>query len=244
MITRKIIFFLCLIPLSVFFLTCGIEEYYYLPQVNEGDITLILNTEAIIDLPPIPDIYYFASGYIIFYRIYISTEYVTSSTAMNQISSALVSDYNAFSQFTNPANTSSIISLNTFRNRNYFELEFYGGEIASILPKTGGTLYIRFPVVTGGYPIVTIDDGQEIQLRRSRKLISPQPIENLSFQNTYELRLPENSNININADVAGHQDGQYAYVSMYIAAIGTNPSNFTPVYSKPTHIGVFILPEA
>jgi len=240
---RKIYFFLCLFPLCLFLLTCGIDEYYYLPQVNESDITLILNTEAIINLPPIPDEYYFASGYIIFYRIYISAEFTSSSTAMNQISSALVSDYNVFSQFTDPANTSSIISSNTFKNRNYFELEFEGTDITGIIPKTGGVFRMEFPVIFD-YPTVSIDNGEKIMLRRSGKLISPQPMDNLSFQNTPALRDMENANANINADVAGRTDGQYAYTSMYIAAVGTNPSNFTPVYSKPTHIGVFLLPDA
>jgi hypothetical protein len=227
---------------AVFF-SCGLPEYYYLEQIPEGNVTTSFNTEARIDLPPISDDY--ARSYTIFYRIYISNFPTESSTEseFSQISPSLSSDYNAFSQITNPANTSAITSLNTFKNRNYFELEFEGIDIAGMLPKSGGIFQISFPTYPGDYPTASIN-GEEHRLRRSSQLISPEPREDLYFRNTPQLRVYENANPNINADVAGRTgEMQYAYVSMYIVAVGTNPVNFTSIYSKPTRISVFRLTD-
>jgi len=227
------------------FISCGIDEYYYLPQVSESGVTVNLNTEATLNLPAISqDEYYFAVSYTIFYRIYVSNFLTSSSTDIAQISPSLASDYNYFTTFTNPANTTSITSSSTFRNRNYYELEFDGADIVSMLPKSGGTFRIRFPTVLWGEPSASLNNGQEVRLQRSRQLISPQPRNDLLFRNTPELRSYENANANTNADVAGRTgEMQYAYVSMYIAAYGVNPGNFTQIYSKPSHIGVFKLPD-
>jgi hypothetical protein len=55
------------------------------------------------------------------------------------------------------------------------------------------------------------------------------------------------SSRNINVDVTG-QTGQsnqtYAYVSMYIIAVGYNNIDFQLIFSKPTHIGIFKLPDS
>jgi len=232
-------------------ITCGIDEYYYLPQVSEGGIRINLNTEAVIELEPITPPgtgeYYYAVSYTIFYRIYTSNFLTSSSTDIAQISPILVSDYNFFSQYTNPTNTTSVTSLNTFRSRNYYELEFEGTDKVSILPKSGGTFRIRFPTSLWGEPtatLSTLNDGQEYKLLRSSQLISPQPRDDLLFRNTPELRSYENINDNINADVAGRTgEMQYSYVSMYIVASGVNPNNFTQIFSKPTHVSLFKLPD-
>jgi hypothetical protein len=244
MIFQKFFIKVFVLLLSAFFFSCGIDEYFYLPQVPEVNVITALNTEAEIYLPPISDDYYYAGSYTIFYRIYTSNFPTESSTELSQINSTLSSDYNYFYQITNPTNTSAITSLNTFRNRNYFELEFEGADIATILPKSGGTLRISFPTPLWGYPVASINKGQDYKLRRSSQLISPEPREDLSFRNTQQLREYENANANINADVAGRTgDMRYAYVSMYIVAVGTNPVNFTSIYSKPTHISVFRLTD-
>jgi len=246
MIRKKIILLLTVLLAGAGLITCGIDEYYYLPQVSEGGITVNLNTEAKIPLEDISNEYY-AVSYTIFYRIYVSNFLTSSSTDIAQISPALVSDYNFFSQYTNPTNTTSITSLNTFRSRNYYELEFDGTDIASILPKGGGIFSIRFPPIPWREPTASLDtlnDGLEYKLLRSSKLISPQPRGDLYFRNTPELRSYENTNANINADVAGRTgEMQYSYVSMYIVAYGVNPSNFTEIYSKPTHVSLFRLPD-
>ena len=227
------------ILLAIFLLSCGLEEYYFLPQVSQGNITTIGNTDAVIELSPISQ-YYYATNYSIFYRVYISDFFTGSgitSSQRYQISSALASDFSAFESVTNPAN-SAVTSVNTFRNRNYYEIEFEGIN-NNLLPVDGGTLRIQFPTAQGDYPVVSFNDGDEIRLLRSGELISPLPADDPYFRNTPEL------NDVINTDVAVRSDlsAQYAYVSMYLVAVGYDNTLFTPIYSKPTHISIFKLPD-
>ena len=228
-------------------ISCGIEEYYYLPQVSENNIIRSFNTHAEINFPPIPSEYYYAANYKIFYKIYISdfnTEADITPDLMPGINPTLASDYRMFEPITDPTNTTSITSINTFRNNKYYELQLEGEDINNILSKAGGSLSISFSPVTGFIPTVSFG-GQTYNLLRSSSLISPEPRNNLYFQNTQELRnYSFAADINKNADVAGRAGtSQLAYVSMYIVASGTNPVNFTGIYSKPTHISVFKLPD-
>jgi hypothetical protein len=243
---KPVIIITIIIYINVF-LSCGIDEYYYLPQVPEITIQASLNTYASVNFPKIPDEYYYAGYYTIFYRIYVSNHNTqnSSSNEFNLISPNLSSDYNYLLPITNPVNTSATVSTNTFKNRNFFELEFDGMDNATMLPKTGGTLRLNFQTATGSIPVASIDNGvNNIRLIRSSKLISPEPPIELYFQNTQELRELSNANNNKNADVAGRSgEMNYTYVAMYILAVGTNPSNFTTVYSKPTFISVFKLPD-
>jgi hypothetical protein len=237
-------------PVTVIFacilLSCGIEETYYLPQLSDGNINRTLNTEAVITIPPISEQYYYASYYSIFYRIYASDHNTLAGitqTYMPNISSSLAADYNALFSFIDPTNTTSIASASTFKNRNYFEIELDEVNIKSKLSTKGGTLRILFPNITGDYPVAIFNDEPEIRLIRSSQLI-PKP-DDPYFRNTQELRNNANANSNVNTDVAGRSAvSQYSYVSMYIVATGTNPTNFTQIFSKPTHISVFRLPDA
>jgi hypothetical protein len=226
---------ICIVCITVF-LSCGIEEYYFLPQVPETSITSSI-TNADINIPSIPnDPYFYANSYAIFYRIYASDHLTFSSSPseFNLISPYLSSDYNYFLPITNPANMSATISANTFRSRNFFELEFEGIDTVNMLPKTGGRLNINFPASLG-YPT-----ANGVRLLRSNQLIAPRP--DMYFRYSLELAAAENANNNINADVTGLSGAIYAYVAMYIVTVGTHPENFTRIYSKPTFISVFRLP--
>ena len=223
-------------------ISCGVDEYYYLPQVPDGDINRTSNMEAVIDIPPI-DLYY-AAGYTIFYRIYPSGHntlaYITQNY-MSTISSSLASDYSYLSGAADPTNTTTVPNSSTFTDRKYFEVEFEGADIRSKLSTAGGTLRISFPATVSGIPIAIIN-GEQFNLFRSSRLISPEP--DLYFRNTSELRDSTKANDNANADVAAYSGSpQYAYVSMYIAAIGTDQTNFNSILSKPTHISVFRLTD-
>jgi len=245
---KRIFFYLVFLAASVFLLTCGIEEYYYLPQVPEINIRTIFNTSATINLPSL-DSYYYAQNYRIFYRIYISghneSGTIDTPSIRNTISSTLASDFTAIEPNTDPTSTTAGTPANTlFTNRNYFELKLDGVDIDNLLDENGGNVKISFPTIQGGIPVLSINDGPEIRLLRSNKLITPKPADKY-FQNTSELNDPLNANANNNADVVARSglSQRYAYVSMYIVASGTNPIAFTPIYSKPTHISVFRLPE-
>jgi hypothetical protein len=232
------------------FLSCGIQENYYLPQVPDSYIEKEFNTSAVLNIPSINN-YYFARGYRIFYRIYISNHQtsasIISNTDRSNISPALASDFNILEPVANPANTTSITGANTFRNRNYFELELEGvTEISQVLTSSGGTASISFSPITGVRPVMTIN-GKDYILRRSTgegtRTFSPKP-EDRYFFSTPELNDYENANTEINGDVAGRAgESENAYVSMYIVAMGNDPTNFNLVYSKPTLINIFRLPS-
>jgi len=224
------------------FLSCGIGEYYYLPQVPESNINSSLTEIAVINLLDIdkPE-YYYATNYSIFYRIYISKEIISSienSTDRNTVNPALARDFNSLSSYTDPSNSSFVTDAN-FKNLKYFEIELEGEKVADIFTKNGGTLRINFPTSSGSHPTVSKDGGkQNVRLHRSSNFYLPSS-ERL-FINT--AALTDNTNIN-NADVEALTDGLYAYVSMYIVARGYNNELFTPIYGKPTHINIFRLPE-
>jgi hypothetical protein len=227
------------------FLSCGVEEYYFLPQVPETNITNTLNTSSVIIIPSIPNNpYYYAVRYAIFYRIYASMNDFSSSSlppaTFSLINSNLLSDYNYLLPITNPANTSATTSANTFRSRNFFELEFKDTYISDMLPKTGGTLIINFPTSTVNYPTASFNSGAPIWLSRVKNQFTLKPDE--FFYNNSDLRA-ENATNDINTDVARQSGALYTYVAMYIVAVGTHPENFTRIYSKPTFISVFKLPD-
>jgi len=231
---------------GAFFTTCGLEEYYYLPQVPEGNILTEFNTFATINLPSISS-YYYAQNYIIFYRIYIS-DYNASSISesiYSNISPSLASDYNVIWPNTDPTSTTAGTPAKTlFTSRNYFELELYQQDINNILSKNGGNITISFPTTPGDYPVLSLNNSAGYRLYRAKNLLSPEP--DKFFRNSTQLSDPSKATTNINADVAGRTglSQSYAYVSLYIVAMGANPSLFTPIYSKPTHISVFRLPES
>jgi hypothetical protein len=228
--------------ISLLLLTCGLEEYYFLPQVN--DIITSFNTSAVANLPPI-DSYNYATSYTIFYRIYASQEDVPSISIsdLGRINPSLQSDYSTFSTYIDPTNTTAVTTQNTFSSRNFFKLELEGINIDNVLSTKGGELRIMFPTATGGFPFLSLDGGSEMRLARSRDLISPEP--DRSFLASAELRDYANATADKNADVAGRSgDMPFAYVSMYIVATGYNSVQFSPIYSKPAHINIFRLPAA
>lgn len=236
---------LCFIT-ALFLLSCGIEENYYLPQVPQASIIRISNTEATINIPSISGFYY-ALFYTIYYRIYISDQNIgaeiqLSNAELRSINSQLATDYSIIFPNTDPVNTTANTAANNlFRGRGYFELELDAADFRSMLTPGGGRLVIRFPTATGEYPVAIVNDSEVHLLYRSRDLITPEP--DYYFRNTAELSDSTKAVSNINADVQAGTSQMHAYVSMYIVAAGQNPTGFTPIYSKPTHISIFKLPN-
>jgi len=235
---------LCL-TVSLFLITCGLEEVYYLPQVPQANIRTEFNTWATIDLPSLSEDY--AICYKIFYRIYISGISQIGQIVESSLSSFnpnLYNDYRIILPNTDPTSTSSGTPANTLFSRlNYFELALGGTDINNVLSKSGGNITITFPTEQGGVPFLSLNNNSSYYLNRSKNLISPQPGDRL-FYNSTDLNDPNNAIPNINADVSGLKDltDRYAYVSMYVVAAGIDKS-FLPIYSKPTLINIFKLPE-
>ena len=245
---------------------CGIDEIFYLPQAPEPNNSTISFSE--IDLPPInlADFYY-AQNYKIFYRIYLSLLALESITNLSEINQTLSSDYNYFQTYTNPDN-SEVIRATTFSGRNYYELNYNVGNdgstgqvISNLLPNNISSstniskkIRIEFPL-TDIYPYITIDGGQPFNLFRSNigtsgGSFTPEP--NRYFLGASELRdnskagprIDNQDNI-INRDIAPQSGNsgisEIAYVSMYIVIAGGNPIDFTTVFGKPAHLGIFRL---
>jgi len=243
---------LVIIIFCSFFTTCGIEELYYLPQVPESAIDRKFNTSAEIRIPVnlLNSVdYSYATGYAIFYRIYFSNiddDNINENIKSNNYDyPGLSADYSYLYPYTNPVDTTSIMSSNTFSSRRYYELELENKDI-SIFLKSGGTFDIQFPIIyRGDKPSIEYNnDGIKINLLRSddRGAFNPKP--DKYFLNSDDLKKTEYANSTYNADVWLNNNSQndVAYVSMYIVAVGVHPTNFSRLFgSKPTHIGIFKL---
>jgi hypothetical protein len=224
-----------------FFLSCGIEEYYYLPQVPQGNIFEVhFNTEATIRLPPInrTEFYYF-EHYSIYYRIYVSEDLIDIENR-NSYTPELRGDFDAIAPFTDPTNTSASTSVDLlFRNRNYHMLRFVNSNGTYINNNTmlapGRTIRIFFPTASGEHPVATLVGTSNENIRLCRSISMPFPDQ--YFINSSVLRSD-----NRNADVA-RRNGTHSFVSMYIVATGYNSETFQSIYSKPTHINFFRLPD-
>jgi len=206
--------------------TCGIDEYYYLEQVPEWAITTSADTIADINIPPLPQ---YATGYSIYYRIYISDQQssgtITTEEQRNRIHPNLSADYKKLEPYTNPVNNALVIGANTFSNFKYYELKF---DPNFLFPP--GTLRLEFLES----PKTATANGHD--LLRSEQNTMP----DRNFFYSQDLNKSEYSSNN--ADVDRNNSEGYAYVSMYIVARGVNPTNFNAIFSKPTHISIFILP--
>jgi uncharacterized protein (DUF486 family) len=236
-----VIFALCLLTL----LSCGINEYYYLPQVPENRIERTINTEARINIPSnlLNQVDHYATGYVIFYKIYISNAptYDTITQILSN-NSRIYSDYNALFPYTDPSNTTSITSLNTFSGRGFYELELEGTNIRNtVLSKSGGIFSIQFPPISGDIPYLEYN-GNRYFLYRSNGEGKFTPKPDRYFLSSSDLNDYANAIPTINADVSGQSGvSEFAYASMYIAAVGQDPRNFSRLYGKPTHISIFLM---
>ena len=236
------------------FLSCGLEEYYYLDPVPQSSITMELNNKATIQMPS--SSYSYFTHFSIFYRVYISGSAVTgtiqtSYDALRNINPALAADFSAIYPLTDITNTGSTNVGAQFKSRRFYELELYGIDIASILDSTafGGTMVIEFPPNTGSLPTLTLN-GASFSLYRSTGDGTFAPRPNRYFLNHPDLNSSANTAAHINADVADNigissdPAQRYTYAIMYLSAIGLNSQDITIVYSKPVFIGIFRLPQS
>lgn len=245
---KPVLIILIFLSLLVF-TTCGIEEYYYLPQISQG--TIQFNTNARIVLPALGSQYYYATGFRIYYRIYLSNSPPSAGTIntlqlMREISSTLESDFLNFDNFTNPANTATVPTPSTFLNRNYFELNTELIPLSSLLSISGSNreLNIDFPANAPAYITINSNPQQYRLLRNIDNNFTPGP--DRYFFNSEEIRnyADSGSGNTVNGDAIGQQStgtAQSAYVSIYILIAGTNPNNFQIILGKPTHLGIFRL---
>jgi hypothetical protein len=229
---------------------CGIEDYLYLEGVPAGYITVELNSKATIRLPFIDTSqFYYFTHFSIYYRIYISrTDYSTIDTSnYSTLNATLYSDYNAFLPYTDGTNTNISAVGSLFRSRNYLAVELDDANIDTVLSTSNRTITLDFIQTSGVMPVMTVGGSRSYALYRSNGGGAFSPTPNRYFFNTAELSSSENATSLINADVVPISSGssldRYAYVAMFIVATGMD-SNFSPVYSAPTFVGVLKLPNA
>lgn len=232
--------------------SCGLDDYPYLPPVPSGNISVELNSKAVINLRNIvedSDSYF--THFTIYYRIYItdlSTSGRINEGEMSRLNPTLYSDYVYFLPYIN-SDTNISTSVGTlFRNRNYQVLALEGADIErDILSKNalGTSITLDFLYAPGIIPTLSIN-GTPYRLQRSTGsgLFKPKP-DNRYFLNDPELNASANVSTTVNADVVNvtpEVSLRYTYVSMYIVVTGIDP-NFSPIYSAPAFIGILRLPE-
>ncbi|MDR1238880.1 MAG: hypothetical protein LBK27_02085 [Treponema sp.] len=229
---------------------CGIEDYAFLYPVSEGRISPNAHS-ANIDLPAVEivEAQYF-TNYVIYYRIYISNMLengvITTPEQMSQINPALASDYTNLYYYTsnNPSSTETIYSsMALFGNRRYYALALEGNNINLVLNSLSPQrLTLEF---AGPPPFMQLGSGAPINLWRSTNNGAFTPSPDRRFVNTPDLYASANATVDINADVADKTGSSnlYTYVSLYIAKMGRDIRTLTPIYSAPTFIGIFKLPE-
>ena len=236
--------------------SCGLEEFLYIDYIPELNVDIGTN-DVIIRLPPSGALgYNYFDNFIIFYRIYMSginpvgkVETVQQRTDINPtLNSDYTNIYPSTDQTSTTVNTSNL--ANSFFSRRYYLLTLEDFEINNVLGagSLGRELKITFSSISGEQPTLSLDGGTPYVMKRAIEgpgvIFSPKP-DHRYFLNHPDLYDSVNATSDINADVADRSANnpltRYTYVSMYIAAIGR--SYLTTIYSQPTFIGIFKLPE-
>jgi hypothetical protein len=242
--------------------SCGIEIYKYLDPVESG-IPMRLNTTAYIRLPS--EQYNYFRYFVIYYRIYISgldAPGEVDAGILASINPALHTDYNYFLSYTNSQSTVAPTTMgNTFVSRKYFPLELEGNRaIESVLNAGGGVISLDFSANPQFKPSLIMGDLRSeppagapytrYQLSRNTKNSNTPYANSYYFVNSDDINNGDHvssDSSNVNQDVEKNAQSisgaKYTYVSMYILAHGLDDSNFTNIYSIPTFIGIFRLPD-
>jgi len=230
--------------------SCGIDDYPYIYPIPQSDISQELNSRATVRISSNNMSSNF-THFVIFYRIYVSNIPETSTIRENfrVINPTLASDFNAIFPYIDSDTLVNINMDQLFRNRGYQYLSLDGNfNIDSVLGRSvlGNTLVFDF---SSHKPPTMSIGASTYTLRRSNGngLFSPQP-GHRQFINSEPLWRTENINQNINADVVGHSglgplDNRFTFAALYIAGVGINESNYSTIYSTPSLIHVFLLPD-
>ncbi|MDR2537883.1 MAG: hypothetical protein LBC46_06215 [Treponema sp.] len=239
-----------LAPCLLTLLSCGIEDYAFLSPIPAGNIRVEeINSKATIILPNVAN-YYF-NRFTIYYRIYISNVNVPSINDGNlgSISATLQQDYNAFLPYVNSdSNNASVPISNLFVNRKYQTLALEGADIEQDILSdnaVGKTIILDFIETPDRLPPALVIDNTRYVLHRNWGMGDQRPADRYFFNSTaLNMTVPTET---INVDVANitgtNTSGpRYTYVALYIVLVGTD-SNFSPIYSAPTFVGILHLPD-
>jgi len=237
--------------LLFFICACGIEDIPFVDPIPQGNITRALNNRAIVRIPGDSPGATF-TNFAVFYRIYVSDTLQLSTTTTNiysAINSTLASDYNSFSTYIDSTTQVNVDMDRIFQNRNYkyLVLEDPTTNIGSVLSESCLGQSLEFDFSSSKKPTITVGGNTYVLWRSDGNgLFSPRP--DRYFVNREELWNPDNINSQINADVVNKANlsgsgMRYTYAAMFIVAVGVNPSSYSNIYSTPSLIHVFLLPD-
>ena len=246
----KFVFVVPIIQLvALLLLSCGLEDFPLIYPIPQSNIAQQMNNRSIVTIPDDNSGTTF-SHFAIFYRIYISNsdQASTTSSVYPAISSVLDADHRAILPH---IDSTTLLNQNMdafFTNRGFQYLELQDHRIDDVLSSSilGARLEFDFPsrrapTMTVGSTVYTLwrSDG--------RGAYNPQP--DRLFINDVDLWSSENLNEATNRDVAdmpgiGSGDRRYIYVAMYIVGVGINVTTYSFIYSTPSLIHVFMLPDS
>jgi len=235
--------------LSIFLWTCGIEDVPYIDPIPQGNITQAMNNRAVVRIPGESPGATF-TNFAVLYRIYVS-DIPQASTTVNSysaINSTLSSDYNYFSGYIDSTTQVNVNMDSLFQNRGYKYLVLENdNNISNILGPSSFGQSIEFDFSSSKRPTMTLGNNTYVLWRSDGGgLFNPRP--DRYFINSDELSASENINNQTNADVVNKanlpdSDRRYTYAAMFIMAVGVNPSSYSNIYSTPSLIHVFLLPD-
>ena len=225
---------------------------YPVPQDN---ITQVMNYHAELHIPTNNAGNPAFSHFAVFYRIYVSDSLQPSITKndFSTINPVLASDYNSVYPYIDSETLTAANMDTLFKSMGYWRLALQNVNIDNVLSSSvlGSTLVFDFPatgsVATGILPTMTIGDDV-YTLRRSggNGVFTPHP--DFNFLNTDDLRDPSYINVHDSADIADKSGIDpaarlYTYVAMFIVAVGVDTNTYSFIYSTPSLIHVFKLPD-
>jgi len=236
--------------LPIFLWACGIEDIPYIDPIPQGNVTQVMNNRAVVRIPGSSPGTTF-TNFAVFYRIYVS-DIPQASTTVNSysaINSTLASDYNYFSGYIDSTTQINVNMETLFQNRGYkyLVLEDPNTNINSVLSESSLGQSLVFDFSSSKRPTITLGNNTYVLWRSDGGgLFNPMP--DRYFINSNELSVTENINSQTNADVvnkANIPDGvrRYTYAAMFIVAVGVNPSSYSNIYSTPSLVHVFMLPD-
>jgi hypothetical protein len=242
----KTIFFILLVTL--FFGTCGIEDYPLISPIPQSNITQQLNNRAVVRLPNIYSGTPF-THFAVFYRIYVSNVPQSSTTtdSYSAINPVLASDYNSFRTYIDSTTLVNVNMDSLFQGRGYKYLSLQEQNISNVLSSSAQGSTLVFDFSSSRAPTMTIGSSTYTMWRSDGNgLFNPRP--DRLFMNKDDLWRSENINDKTNADVVNKSDisssdRHYTYAAMFIVAVGINTASYSNIYSTPSLIHVFQLPD-
>ena len=239
----------CLLLLTALFLaSCGLDDYPFINPVPQSNITQQLNNRATVYIPNSNSETF--THFAVFYRIYVSNTLVASTVrdTYSTINPALASDANVIRPY---IDSDTLVDTNMdsfFQGRGYRYLSLQSASSDTVLSSSVLGKNIVFDFSSSRNPTMIIDSDVYTLIRSNGNgLFSPRPTDRL-FVNTEDLWKSEYINSTTNADVVdlsgiADSDRRYTYAAMYIVAVGINTATYSNIYSTPSLIHVFQLPD-